>query len=643
MKKNYSVILAAITCCLSFSLSAQTRYLDDIGETVSVSSDVVYGTNIGIITQAPAMEELKMDVYTLDGDTVTNRPVVIMLHTGSFLPAIVNGQPTGDKTDNAIVEMCKRFAKKGYVAVALNYRLGWNPISASEDVRRSTLIQAAYRGLQDVKTAVRYLRKSAITEGNPYGIGNKIAVGGYGTGGYLSLSLATLNDYDSELLLPKFIDTSEETIATYGQPMPYIIQSVLGNFEATNAGVLPTDTDDDGIPDTNVPICLPNHVGYSSEIDMVFNAGGALPEISWLEAGEVPIASLQNIADPDAPYAEGNVIVPTTGEFVIVAHGSQMVQEAADSLGNNTVFEGLTTSLNDATYSNGNGAENATVAGHNDLPGLFGMITPTPLAEPTVCGLQTVQNAPWDWWDNIVYTTMADAYHGVPSGTMGCLSLLGNPDMSEEKGMAMADMLSEFFTPRVHAALNADDMIEVEVPATYGCNDMLACNFDPMANLDDGSCEYITASLSEFGYEMPMVVTTDADSATYTWSLDGVELENTASEYTPTINGEYTVTVTDQTGCTATASVNVANVSIEDIVANQLSLYPNPAKDVITIKCNELTIQSVQLYSVEGKLLENYQVNNSTVQVNRNNLAKGLYFIGINIDNKEIKKAILFE
>jgi dienelactone hydrolase len=621
------------------SISAQTRYLDDIGETVSVSSDIVYGSNIGIITQAPVQEDLKMDVYTLDGDTVTDRPVVIMLHTGTFLPAIVNGQATGDKTDNAIVEMCKRFARKGYVAVALNYRLGWNPVSPSEDVRRSTLIQAAYRGLQDVKTAVRYMRKSIAEENNPYGIKDNFAVGGYGTGGYLSLSLATLNDYESELLLPKFMDTSEETIAIYGQPMPYIIQSVLGNFEGTDYGMMPMDLDGDGIPETDVPLCIPNHVGYSSEVDMVFNAGGALPEISWLEQGEVPMASLQNIADPDAPYAEGNVIVPTTGEFVIVAHGSKMVQEAADSLGNNAVFEGLSTSLNDATYGNGNGAANAMVAGHNDLPGLFGMITPTPASEPTVCGLQLVQNAPWDWWDNIAYTTIADQYHGVPEGTMGCLALLGNPDMSEEKGMAMADMLSDFFTPRVYAS-----MVGTPVPITYGCTDESFCNYNDMANFDDGSCYNLEVSLSELVYETQLITaSTNVEIPTYTWTLDGVELENTSAEYTPTTNGEYSVTATDDNGCTATATVNVANVSIEDIIESQLSLYPNPAKDVITIKCNARTIQSVQLYSVEGKLLENYQVNNATVQVHRNNLAKGLYFIGINIDNKEIKKAILFE
>lgn len=467
MRKNYTLFTIVLGLFLTLNVKAQNRYIDEITQDVTIVPNVQYATNIGVITQTPAQEGLYMDVYKPSNDTVQDRPIVIVLHTGSFLPGIVNGQATGSKTDNAVVAMCEGFAKKGYVAVAPNYRLGWNPISSSEDVRRSTLIQAAYRSLQDVKTAVRFLRKSAIEDGNPYGVGDRIAVGGFGTGGYISLAVATLNNYEEELLMPKFIDTSEETLATYGQPMPYIIPSIMGNFEGTDYGYLPMILEGDTVP-TNVPTCIPNHVGYSSEVDMVFNAGGALPDISWLEAGEVPIASMQNILDPDAPYAEGNVIVPTTGEFVIVAHGSQMIQERADSLGNNAVFSNLSTTITDAWYENGNGAENAELAGHSDLPGLFGIVTPAPSTEPTPCGLQAVQNAPWDWWDNIVYATAADAYHMVPSGTMGCLALLSNPDMSEEKGLAFNQMLSEFFTPRVFAALNADGTIESPILNAQG-------------------------------------------------------------------------------------------------------------------------------------------------------------------------------
>ena len=32
--------------------------------------------------------------------------------------------------------------------------------------------------------------------------------------------------------------------------MPYIIPSVLGNFEATDYGMMPADTTGDGVPDT---------------------------------------------------------------------------------------------------------------------------------------------------------------------------------------------------------------------------------------------------------------------------------------------------------------------------------------------------------------------------------------------------------
>ena len=445
----------------ALELNTPARYTDKIFTEVTVTENVQYGANIGIITQQPALENLFMDIYEPENDNQTDRRVVVMLHTGSFLPAIANGQPTGDKTDFAIVEACKNYARRGYVAVAVNYRLGWNPVSTSEDVRRSTLIQAAYRGLQDTKTAVRFLRKTAAEDGNPYGVGEKFAVGGYGTGGYLSLAVASLNDYESELLMAKFIDNSSDT------PMPYIIPSVLGNFEATDYGMMPADTTGDGVPDINVPLCIPNHVGFSSEVDMVFNAGGALPDISWLDAGEVPIASMQNILDPDAPYAEGNVIVPTTGEFVIIAHGSQIVQETANSYGNNDVFAGMSTTLNDAWYGYGNGAENAAAAGHDDLPGLFGMVTPTPSAAPTVCGMQAVQNAPWDAWNNTMYDAMASVYQGQPAGVMGCLATLGNPDMSEEKALAMLDMMDEFFAPRIDAALSTSSSdVDEEVPTS---------------------------------------------------------------------------------------------------------------------------------------------------------------------------------
>ena len=348
---------------------------------VTVISDVVYGANMGVLTGTLALDTLKMDVYMPADDANTDRPVIVLLHTGTFLPPILNGQATGDKTDNNIVELCKRFAKKGYVAVAPNYRLGWNPLSTDPDERTSTLAQAFYRAQQDARTAVCYLRMTRDAAGNPYGIGDKFAVGGDGTGGYMALALAAL-DKDEEVLLPKFIDTSDPE-----NPVPYIVQSMWENLEATNYGFHPLATLPDGSP---VPLCIPNHVGYSSEIDMAFNFGGAMLDTLWIEEGEVPIATFQNISDEFAPYDVGVLTEPVNNDLDNnEAMGGKVVIARATALGNNDCFAGLSTTLNDVTYGNGNGAANAALAGHADMLELFHLVTPTPAAAPTPCGFKS--------------------------------------------------------------------------------------------------------------------------------------------------------------------------------------------------------------------------------------------------------------
>ena len=354
MKKLISLITISLAFLTISTINAQERYLDEVFTDVDVTYDVIYGNNVSVfptlLGQGPAYEDLKMDIYTPSGDIETCRPVIIMLHTGSFLPPILNGQATGSKSDNAIVEQCMQFAKKGYVACAINYRLGWNPTTDNEDIRRKSLIQAAYRGLQDTRTAVRFLRKS-LQEDNPYGVSQQFVVGGLGTGGYLSASVGGLNDYETELTLPKFMDVSTD-IDGDGIPdaVPYIIPEIFGDLEGTSLGVLPElDLDGDGEADlTNVTLCEPNHVGYNSNINMSFNIGGAIPDSSWIDAGEAPIASMQCYLDEDAPYGVGDIVVPTTGEFVVEGHGAFIIQRRSTYLGNNDVFNGLSMEINDS-------------------------------------------------------------------------------------------------------------------------------------------------------------------------------------------------------------------------------------------------------------------------------------------------------
>ena len=78
--RNLFSSLMVVSLLITPLLNAQERYVDDIFSDVSVEQNVVYGANIGIITQAPALEDLTMDVYTPDGDEATDRRVVLITH-----------------------------------------------------------------------------------------------------------------------------------------------------------------------------------------------------------------------------------------------------------------------------------------------------------------------------------------------------------------------------------------------------------------------------------------------------------------------------------------------------------------------------------------------------------------------------------
>lgn len=140
--KQTCLLLVAFFACLT--AGAQTRYLDEVFSDVTVTSNIQYGTNITVITAlqglAPAPQPLALDLYEPTGDTETDRPLLLMFHTGNFLPVYLNGGAQGTKTDSAIVEMCTRYAKMGYVVASVDYRVGWNALAATQEERTLQLI-----------------------------------------------------------------------------------------------------------------------------------------------------------------------------------------------------------------------------------------------------------------------------------------------------------------------------------------------------------------------------------------------------------------------------------------------------------------------------------------------------------------------
>ena len=91
-----------------------------------------------------------------------------------------------------MVAMCDSFARKGYVTATIDYRLGMGAtvnwflgIPFGIQVNEINGYRAAYRGMQDTRAAIRFLKHNA----DIYGIDtSKIYVTGSSAGGILALN-----------------------------------------------------------------------------------------------------------------------------------------------------------------------------------------------------------------------------------------------------------------------------------------------------------------------------------------------------------------------------------------------------------------------------------------------------------------------
>ncbi|MCB0507804.1 MAG: T9SS type A sorting domain-containing protein [Bacteroidetes bacterium] len=153
------------------------RYIKQIFSQVDVTRNVKYAHK----KQSDGMYiDLKYDVYQPHGDTVSGRPIMLLIHGGAYLKLLDQNSPD-------IVLMCDYFAKRGYVAVSIDYRQESNLLGLLD---HETMVKAVARALIDTKDAVDHLMMT-YQNGNPYRIDtSKAFIGGVSAGAVSSLFIS---------------------------------------------------------------------------------------------------------------------------------------------------------------------------------------------------------------------------------------------------------------------------------------------------------------------------------------------------------------------------------------------------------------------------------------------------------------------
>ena len=149
----------------------------------------------------------------------------------------------------------------------------------------------------------------------------------------------------------------------------------------------------------------------------------------------------------------------------------------------------------------------------------------------------------------------------------------------------------------------------------------------------------------------------------YTWSWgDGTANSNTAlPTHTYSVAGYYTIclTITDSTGCTNTycdssylqkSTNSIISVDVihqgtlginENEMVNQIKLYPNPAKETLTIETNATT-QKLEITNLLGETVYTSYVN-KIKHVNVSAFANGVYILKLSTGKDIIVKKFVKE
>lgn len=302
-------LLCVISCLLTASfLGGQdlpNRYLEPIFTQVDETSQVLFSSQVpqprpgggfyewltGYPLNADESDlqnvDLYMDIFEPSGDTLDQRPLIILCFGGGFL--------SGSKDHWSIRLLAQELAKRGFVTATIDYRLGMNIFD------RFLAMRAVYRGVQDGRSAVRFFRADA-DNANTYRINpNHIYMGGHSSGAFIALH---------NLYMDKDSERPASTRAWY------------------HNGWL---ADQDSLDNVG------NNTNYDGLANGAFALAGALGYTSYIEGGESGrVVLFHSSDDGTVPFHYGtpfsSILWAVVGDDLPPVHGSNRIAERMDSL-----------------------------------------------------------------------------------------------------------------------------------------------------------------------------------------------------------------------------------------------------------------------------------------------------------------------
>jgi hypothetical protein len=137
---------------------------------------------------------------------------------------------------------------------------------------------------------------------------------------------------------------------------------------------------------------------------------------------------------------------------------------------------------------------------------------------------------------------------------------------------------------------------------------------------------------------------TSTQGSAYQWFLDGQLIPGAFADFYelgPNAGGVYTVQVTFPFGCATSPNLNI--VGINNILLDQISISPNPCKDLLLVTNKGSRPMQATFLTVLGQKTKTVELKNTSNSIPVSDLSPGVYWIQFEQSNGVFTQKCIIE
>jgi hypothetical protein len=251
----------------------------------------------------------------------------------------------------------------------------------------------------------------------------------------------------------------------------------------------------------------------------------------------------------------------------------------------------------------------------------------------TVSSETVVSCGDYTWSQNGTVYQLSGTYIDTTVNSNGCDSIVTlDLTINTNSAFTLNESSCGVYTAPDGSLYSTSGQYFAVIPNAVGCDSTITINLS-VTNID--------TSISFNGFEL---IANATGNYTYQWfdcSNGNLPIVGeTMQTYTPSVNGDYLVEISDGICLEHSNCINLTNVGVEELSLTGISIYPNPVYNQLKVT-NELGVNiEILLMDITGKILLTKETQEVLNSIDVTNLPSGFYLVKVRFENQVIVKKV---